>query len=373
MSVRLRKWKDKDGKVQEAWAVDVKFQHPDGRVERIRKASPVNTRRGAEQYERELRQALLHGTFGKEKKEVPTLEQFQERFLDHARTNNKVSTAKTKADILRKHLVPAFGRLKLDQIDTAKIETFKAQKVKEGLSKKSVNNLLTVLRKLLALAQEFGELDVVPKVEWLKAPKPEIDFLSFEEAEQLESLAEPGRWKAMISLALNTGLRIGELAALSWDCVDMTAGRLIVKRNVFRGHLGTPKGGREREVPLNERALKALRDYPRRIDSPWVFPQRDGGFIRNPQHTCSEAILRNAERAGIRPIGWHTLRHTFASHLVMRGVPLKAVQELMGHATIDMTMRYAHLSPNVKKDAVRALDVVRPRGTLGAHDQEGIA
>ncbi|HYO67063.1 MAG TPA: tyrosine-type recombinase/integrase [Archangium sp.] len=192
----------------------------------------------------------------------------------------QVSTAKTKADILRKHLVPAFGRLKLDQIDTARLESFKAQKMKEGLSKQSGNNLLTVLRKLLALAQEFGEFDVVPKVDWLKAPKPEIDFLSFEEAEQLE-----------------------------------------------------------REVPLNERALTALRDYPQRIDSPWVFPQRDGGFIRNPQHTCSEAILRNAERAGIRPIGWHTLRHTFASHLVMRGVPLKAVQELMRHATIEMTMR----------------------------------
>jgi hypothetical protein len=93
-------------------------------------------------------------TIRKEKKEVPTLEQFQERFLDHARTNNKVSTAKTKADILRKHLVPAFGRLKLDQIDTARLETFKAEKMNEGLSKKSVDNLLTVLRKLLALAQE---------------------------------------------------------------------------------------------------------------------------------------------------------------------------------------------------------------------------
>ena len=68
----------------------------------------------------------------------------------------------------------------------------------------------------------------------------------------------------------------------------------------------------------------------------------------------------------MRPSGWHTLRHTFASHLVMRGVPMKAVQELLGHATIEMTMRYAHLSPDVKKDAVRALEQ-RPRGTLGAH------
>jgi integrase len=113
-----------------------------------------------------------------------------------------------------------------------------------------------------------------------------------------------------------------------------------VKRSVFRGHLDIPKGGREREVPLNDRALQALREeVPRAPGAKWLFPQRDSGFIRNPQHSCAEAILRNAQRAGLRPIGWHTLRHTFASHLVMRGVPLKVVQELLGHATMDMTVR----------------------------------
>ncbi|MCP3165520.1 tyrosine-type recombinase/integrase [Myxococcus sp. QH3KD-4-1] len=77
-------------------------------------------------------------------------------------------------------------------------------------------------------------------------------------------------------------------------------------------------------------------------------------------------MLRASKLARLRPIGWHVLRHTFASHLVMGGVPLKAVQELLGHASIEMTMRYAHLSPDVKKDAVRVLEQ-RPRGTLGAH------
>jgi integrase len=67
-------------------------------------------------------------------------------------------------------------------------------------------------------------------------------------------------------------------------------------------------------------------------------------------------IWRACKRAGLRKIGWHVLRHIFASHLLMRGVPLKAVQELMGHATIEMTMRYAHLSPDVRRSAVQLLD-----------------
>lgn len=371
MSVVLRRWKNKEGKVVERWSIDVKVKLPGRPVVRVRDFSPVDTRRGAEQHERQIRQSILDGTFGKEIQEVPTLSKFQDRFLELARTNNKPSTVKTKEDILRKHLVPAFGRLKLDEIDADRIEAFKADKLRSGLSKKSVNNALTVLRKLLATAAEFGLLAQVPRIQWLRAPKKDIDFLTFEEAQRLAEHAEDGRWRTMLIVALNTGLRIGELCALSWTDVDLTAGRLIVRRNVWKGQMGTPKGGREREVPLNERALRALKAHPRRLDSKWVFPQRDGGFIRNPQHTCVEAIARQAKRAGLRPIGWHTARHTFASHLVMSGVPLKAVQELLGHSTIDMTMRYAHLSPSVTRDAVRALE--RPRDTTGTQGVEAVA
>ena len=164
-------------------------------------------------------------------------------------------------------------------------------------------------------------------------------------------------------MALHTGLRRGELIALQWDAVDLVAGRLLVKRNVWRGHFGTPKGGRSREVPLNAVALQALKAHGH-LRGAFVFCDATGAYLKND--TCRNAILRASKRAGLRPIGWHTLRHSFASHLVARGVPLKAVQELLGHATIDMTMRYAHLSPDVKKDAVRALEP-HPRGTLGAH------
>jgi site-specific recombinase XerD len=75
---------------------------------------------------------------------------------------------------------------------------------------------------------------------------------------------------------------------------------------------------------------------------------------------CKHPIWRAYKKAGLRPARWHVLRHTFASHLVMRGAAMKAVQELLGHATIEMTIRYAHLSPEARRDAVSVLDLPAP-------------
>jgi len=354
MSVRLRKWKDKEGAVQETWIVDVKYRYPDGSVKAVRQTSPVQTKRGAQQYERQLREALQNGTHRKEGKEALTLDQFQEKFLTHAKTNNKYSTLKSKIDILRKHLLPAFGKRHLERIGPYQIEAYKAKKLDEGLNPKTINNTLAVLRKLLVLAAEWGELPSVPKIAWMNVPKPEFDFLSFEEAERLVAAAEPD-WKTMILLALHTGLRLGELVALQWDSVDLRTQRLVVKRNVYRGRSGTPKGGCSREIPLSDTARRALKDH-RHLKGPSVFCTSDGAML-NAYNRCQNAIARQCRRAGLRPVGWHTLRHSFASHLVMRGVPLKVVQELMGHTTVEMTMRYSHLSPHVSAEAVKVLDI----------------
>lgn len=96
--------------------------------------------------------------------------------------------------------------------------------------------------------------------------------------------------------------------------------------------------------------------------------------VRDRSHGLKRAkwpLWRVCKRAGLRRIGWHVLRHSFASHLVMKGVPLKVVQELLGHATMEMTMRYAHLSPNVGRDAVKLLDAPAQNGP--GHDQVTIS
>jgi integrase len=193
----------------------------------------------------------------------------------------------------------------------------------------------------------------VPEVEWLKAARPDFDFLTFEEAAKLVASADD-EWRAMVLVALRTGLRQGELLALRWSDVDLKAGRLVVRQNVVRGIIGTPKSGKPREVALSNDALVALKEH-RHLRGPIVLCDATGCMLKKSE--CKHPLWRASKRAGLRRVGWHVLRHTFASHLAMKGAPLKVVQELLGHSTIQMTMRYAHLAPEVARDAVKLLDM----------------
>jgi integrase len=369
MSVRRRKWRDPiTGQVKEAWMIDVAVTLENGRTQRIRRVAPLQNKRAAERYELELRRELIEGQFNRKedqsKRREPslTLAEFSKPFLGvYAVTNNKPSGVEAKRIICNNHLIPALGSRRLDQIGVQDIEAFKAEKLTDGYAPKTVNNFLAVLRKLLTVAVEWGKLEQAPKIQWLKIPDPEFDFLSFEEAERLVAGA-PDTWRTMIVVALRTGLRIGELLALRWDDVDLVAGRLVVRRSASRGIIGTPKNGRSREVPLSDRALADLKGH-RHLRGELVFCGETGRLLNRGE--CKWPLWRACRLAGLRRIGWHVLRHTFASHLAMRGVPLKAVQELLGHSTMEMTMRYAHLSPDLRRDSVRLLD---GHGTYAAHE-----
>ena len=127
-------------------------------------------------------------------------------------------------------------------------KTVYAAKRKDGLAAKTINNHLTVLRKLLVVARDWGRVRMVPAIQWLRVSAPEFRFLTFEEADRLLASADP-EWRAMIALGLKAGLRHGELLALRWSDVDLEVGRLSVRRNLCEGHIGTPRGGRGRDIP----------------------------------------------------------------------------------------------------------------------------
>jgi integrase len=371
MSVRKRKWRDKQGRQREKWMVHVEHTWPDGRKQTIRKVCPVQTKRGAEQYERELRQQLVSGDWnGGAKQQTPTLEAFTEEFLGYQATLNKPTELSKKRGIIKHHLSPAFGNRRLDQIDARAIDNYKAQKLEqrsrrgEPFEPKTINNHLKVLSRILRVAHKWNLIADMPRVGHLKERKSEFNFLDFEEADAFITAAADHypEWHPFVVVAVRTGLRVGELVALRWrEDVDLDRGRLRVQRSYHpeNGFL-TTKNDKIRELPLTWDAIDALHVERSRAKGELVFPGEDGEVMyANP---CNDALELIAGSIDMRPIHNHDLRHTFASHAVMRGVPIPQVQEWLGHSTIMMTMRYAHLAQGIGDDLIRRLAPDRPSG-----------
>jgi integrase len=361
------------------WRVDFWHYFPDGSRRRVRKFAPVNTRRYAEKLERDLRKSAADGDYWRKRKEVgiPTFETFQAEFMeDYAKAHNKPSEIAAKKRTLRNHLIPFFGKMRLDQIGRREIKAYQNQKLKvkrmdkrPKFSPKTINNHVAVLRRILAEAVELEVIQFVPKVKKLPSAPPKFDFLSFEDADKLIAAAD-GQWRNLIALALKTGLRQGELLGLRWKDVDLENRLLLVQRTIFRGTVTTPKSNKYRAVSLCDDVVAVLKDQEHRR-GPWVFCDKSGTPLTD--HKCKAPMKRAYLKAGLRKVTWHMLRHTFASHLVMKGVHIRTVQELLGHATLDMTMRYSHLSPGFAKEEVQVLNTLgHYRDTLGGPKLEVI-
>jgi integrase len=390
MSIRERQWQSEDGKVLTAWSIDVKMRVPGKGVVRVRQVSPINTKRGAQQFEHRVRQSVLDGSYTKQKEEeekpAETFASFLPRYLTYSENNNKASTLASKRMLVQLHLLPFFGSIRLDAIGSASVEAFKAAMLKKTtasrvpqphaskgaiakrygrgprpLSKKTINNALTVLKNCLSFAVEQGELQHAPRVRLFKMERPEFDFLSFGEADAVTAAFDEVMRPAAI-VAMRAGLRIGELRSLQWSDFDAVRSRITVRRSFWNSIIGVPKSGRSRIVDVPPSVVAALGRHPRHVKAPWVFSDAEGEPLSVKQFDM--ALDAAVERAGVRReegrIGWHDLRHTYGSHMAMRGVSMPVLRELMGHASIETTMRYAHLSPEVKQEAVKLLDAPPP-------------
>lgn len=282
-----------------------------------------------------------------------TLAGFAPTFLEAAGLANKASTVDTKRWLLDRHILPALGGSELGAIGYAQIEDFKVR-LSSTLGAKSVNNVVGILHRMLVVAKKRGELAALPEVEWMRPDAPEFDWLRFDEADALMAAARD-EWASMIRVAIRTGLRRGELLGLRWDDVDLPGRRIIVRQSIVRGKVTTTKSRKPREVPLTASAVAALKSQ-RHLRGPLVWCGVEGKPLA--PRTMARQLDNARRRAKLRPIGWHVLRHTFASHLAMRSVPILTIQKLCGHATIAMTLRYAHLAPVALVEAVDALEAV---------------
>ena len=361
---------------------DKRHTWPDGRRERIRFRVPddMQTQRKLASFQRNVLALLDRGVDPRkeepsqpepERQESPTFAKFSELFIKtYAKTNNRASTAREKRRALKRGLVQELGDLRLDQIGAREIEAFKARRKADGVANKTINEELSILSKILDYATEIGDLTTLPpKIRRLKVQPPSFDFFDFDEAERLIDAARRSAdpWCAMIPFAVLTGLRLGELRGLQWDDVDLRAARMHVQRAADdKGELTPTKSYRGRVLDLAQRAVAILREH-RHLRGPFVFCLEDGSMLHN--HHCESKsrrerddspLMKVCREAGLRRMGWHGLRHTYASHLIMLGASLNEVKELLGHSSIQMTMRYAHLSPRARQSAVALLDGPRP-------------
>jgi integrase len=358
MSVTVREYKRGKG-----WEVDVIIRLPDGLPYRERRKAPASSKSEAQRWgENRVRHLLQHGR-PQHTKEVPTLAGFAPRFIaEHPVANrHKASGIAAKEMIVRVHLVPALGDRRLDTIHNEDIQRLKL--ALRHKAPKTVNNVLTVLSVLLKKALEWGELDRLPCViKLLKVSKSAVDFYDFAEYERMIVGARATDWRAELLTLLGgeAGLRSGEMAALEWSDIDFHCkrhGQITVQRSAWKNQIDVPKSGRIRFVPLTRRLAAALREH-RHLRGARVLHQEDGSPLT--EQVIQTLVRRAARRAGLRSTGPHMLRHTFCSHLAMRGASARAIQEAAGHQDLATTQRYMHISPGAVEAAIGLLDQAAP-------------
>ena len=300
--------------------------------------------------EAELAKALLKSEPEKPKGPGITLEQAIDRYLASKARKRTIEADRRQLDLLKAE----FGReTLLAEITASRISEYKAKRltavrkigqgevaVERRLTAAAINRPLALLRHLLRLAHEEWEMiKSVPRIRLEKEPQGRLRWLTQEEIARLIEACAKSKNKelrAAVIIALNTGLRRGELIGLTWERVDLSRGVL---------QLELTKSGRRREVPMNDDSYRALVG---------LAPKATGRVFktRYVQTAYNNAIAA----AKLDDVNFHTLRHTFASWSVMRGVTLKELQELLGHASLAMTMRYAHLAPEHLRTAVSRLE-----------------
>ncbi len=280
----------------------------------------------------------------KKKDEKIRFDEFAELYLDlHCKVNHAgMKYARSQAEYLKGYFKGKY----LHEIDAVAAEQLKRQRMKE-VKPATVNRSLAMLRtmfnKAIAWKKYHGE-NPLKGIKMLNEGPGRLRYLEKEEIKILISNCER-HLRPIVILAINTGMRCGEILNLKWQDIDFQRGII---------HLYKTKNKEKREVYMNEQVKNVLIDVRKNPRSSYVFVHSNGEKIKDIRKPWFKAL----RLSGITNFKFHDLRHSFASHLVMSGIDINTVRELLGHKSMAMTIRYSHLSQSHKQ---RAVDILLQR------------
>ena len=308
-----------------------------------------------------------------------TLGKFLTDWLEAVRPSLRPESRRRYEDACRLHITPSLGKVPLAKLKPERVQALYSQLLAKGLSGTSVQLIHGVLHRALRQAVRWKKVQTnVCDKDSVDAPRrttPEMHALSPEEARRLLDAAQGHRLEAFFTLAITSGLRLGELQALRWADLDLDGARLRVQRTLagmVDGHpvFAEPKTPKSRrEVHLSALAVASLRRHrvaqaEARLRSPFwenldlVFTT-DTGRPLDGNNVRARDFAPLLEKAGLPPMRIHDLRHTAATLLMAEGVPVKVASEMLGHADVTTTLRiYSHVLPGMGEAAADAMDRV---------------
>ncbi len=279
--------------------------------------------------------------FDKRKQERVSFRDFAKKALNYILERRR---SREFFEVLTARLVRSLGDKFLSRITPRDVAEYQSMRAGE-VSKSSVNRELAVLKRIFNLGIKWSVVDNNPvtKVEFFPEPKNRVRFLKKDEMQRLLSNCH-GELKHIVKTALMTGMRRGELLGLRWVDIDFDNNIIILDRT---------KNGDIREIPLS-RELRGifLIKSKGKLKEDYVFSKSDGSRYKDVR-VAFKTALKLSEISGFR---FHDLRHTFASQMVMAGVDILTIKEILGHKEIGMTMRYAHLVPKHKEEAIYKME-----------------
>lgn len=326
--------------------------------------------------QRGLRQALHDLEQGKLITERDqTMKQFLEYWLEVHRKFVRVNTYRIYRQYLDRHVIPVLGHVRLQKLSPRHIKELYARDLNEGYAAETIRGVHRMLHKALSDAVQWNWV-AANACDKAKQPGPvrfEIHPLTPEQAKTLMDTAKGSRLEALLTLAVATGMRRGEILALRWSDIDFEEGSLQVRHTVNRaGKYGilenAPKTEKsKRRIMLPQFVLDTLKihlthsnELQVQAGSTWqnlnlVFSTDTGNFVEGTDLT--RRFKRLLKEAGLPDMRFHDLRHSAATILLGRGVHPKLVQELLGHSQMSVTMdRYSHVLPSMQRDMMKGLD-----------------